>query len=89
LNPALSWIIGIASAVLTAVLVQYFYVPFRISQALARYEERVKHIRQDVQDISKAISVNRDAHYRELQELRERFDEFRVKVAAKTGINGR
>jgi len=100
MNPALAWIFGIASSVLAAILIQYFYIPFRISQALAelvgKQEERWNHdterfrnLRQDLQEAYEAISTNRDMHREEIIELRKDFDEFRVKVAAKTGINGR
>ena len=89
MNPALGWIFGIASSVLAGVLIQYFYIPFRLSQAMAATEEKQKRLTVELDELRQGLVTNREIQDQRYFEFYREYQDFRVKVAAKTGVNGR
>ena len=88
MNPAFAWIVGIASSVLSGVLIQYWYVPFKISQEVGGYRERIRKLNEELDELREGVVANREVHDERFREFYKEFHNFRVKVAAKTGING-
>ena len=81
--PLIALLLSFACAIFTVV-----WSIFGKGRDVGRFEEKVSNLKDDVQHLNEALSVNNDMHNDSLRELQNEVKNFRLKVAAKLGING-
>ena len=85
----MTWIAQVAIYVpLFTLLVWVLRRTYSLGKVAGLNHQSVRQLKQDVQDLHKNISTLNDASDRRYRQLYAEHIKFRIKVAAKLGING-